>query len=109
MAVATHAGMGVHVIFATNLVDFAKSVLAIECSYSTTIFLTKAAILALYCRIFPTRSIVLWSYIIGTIVALYSISLIVVSLTACIPLKKWWDPLAEGWCMNTSIPFTTLA
>lgn len=109
IAVATSCGFGLHIIFASNLVGFAKSVLAIETSYSVAVILTKCSILSLYRRIFPVRSLIIWAYIIGVIVILYSAALIVVTFTACIPLHKLWNPLAPGWCMDTSPPFTTLA
>lgn len=109
IAVATSCGFGLHIIFASNLVGFAKSVLAIETSYSVAVILTKTSILCLYRRIFPLRGLTIWASIIGVVVILYSTALIVVTFTTCIPLHKLWNPFAKGWCMNTSVPFTTLA
>ena len=109
IAVAILCGFGVHIMFASNLVGFAKSVIAIETSYSVAVILTKLSILALYRRIFPFRAVTMWASVIGAVVVLYSVALVVVTFTTCIPLHKLWNPSANGSCMNTSIPFTVLA
>lgn len=109
IAVAVSCGFGAHIPFASNLVGFAKSVLAIETSYSIAVILTKLSILFLYRRIFPLRAVTFWACVVGSVVVVYSTALIVVTFTACIPLHKLWTPFAHGWCMNTSVPFTTLA
>ena len=109
VAVAASCGFGLHLPFASNLPGFAKSILSVETNYSVAIVLTKLSILALYRRIFPFTAVTICGIIIGIIVMLYNAALIVVAFTSCVPLKKRWDPSLPGWCMNTSIPFTTLA
>lgn len=60
----------------------------------------KLSMLALYTRIFSTRMLKNWSYVLMVIVACYGISFIVVFLTNCFPIDNLWNPQPGGWCHN---------
>lgn len=62
----------------------------------------KFSILFLYHRIFGVKRVYkFWIRTLGVIQILYTIVTSLVSLFECTPVSKYWDPLADGHCINT--------
>lgn len=59
--------------------------------YNITMLLTKMSILLLYRRVLTYQHARYAVYIIMTLVILSNLFIFAVTLTACIPLKAWWD------------------
>ncbi|KAL4798901.1 hypothetical protein BDV19DRAFT_356378 [Aspergillus venezuelensis] len=97
-----HYGMGLHAETqsAHNLVMIAKLLMTFECTYSVTIGLIKIAILLLYSRIFPTRSFLIATYILGGIAVAWSIAIVCVSIFQCTPIARTWNSALPGTCIN---------
>lgn len=103
MVYACGAGYHADYIFATNpatYISWAKSVVAIEVIYCTSVVFPKLSILAMYQRLFVIERI--HGYIIFTlmfIVAANGVAGDFTSLLSCRPLAIRWNPALEGECI----------
>ncbi|KAM7193455.1 hypothetical protein V8F33_007834 [Rhypophila sp. PSN 637] len=71
-----------------------------EYLYFTMVAVIKASILAMYYRIFPTRSMKWGVYILGATVALWWIAIILVTIFQCQPVHKAYKPfMPTGICL----------
>ena len=70
--------------------------------YSITIFFTKASILYLYHRTFPSQWVRIPVYITGLIILVWAVVCCVAGALICIPLEKIWNPTLPGSCFNIS-------
>lgn len=68
--------------------------------YTGCIVCIKLSILALYCRLFPTKLMKGAVYTVGMIVILWGFGVCLVGAFICIPVKKLWEPTVEGGCLN---------
>ncbi|KAJ3531156.1 hypothetical protein NM208_g9006 [Fusarium decemcellulare] len=101
-----YGGVGKHL--AVNLMKdpdiFRKSLLCLfiaEFTYGTVIFTIKAAILVMYCRIFPTRFMKLGACALGGLTLAWWLAVIFVSIFQCSPIRKAWLPfMEEGACLD---------
>lgn len=72
-----------------------------EYLYFTLVAVIKASILAMYYRIFPTRSMKLGVYVLGTTVILWWIAIILVTIFQCQPVYKAYKPFMQtGACLG---------
>jgi len=66
--------------------------------------LAKLSLLIFYYRVFSiNRTFLRLSYFIGTLQIMYCISWIFTSIWMCNPIKKTWEPLTPGSCLDLSI------
>ena len=95
-------GVGRHVEFVEEeepkqLTGWAQSILAFELIYFTSVALPKLGIICLYLRIFnwkgATRSV---AWVLFTLTAMTSISLVVAACFQCTPIAFWWDRTIPG-------------
>ncbi|KAK4214763.1 hypothetical protein QBC37DRAFT_439912 [Rhypophila decipiens] len=71
-----------------------------EYLYFTMVAVIKASILAMYYRIFPTRSMKWGVYILGATVALWWAAIILVTIFQCQPVHKAYKPfMPTGTCL----------
>ncbi|CAG8947426.1 unnamed protein product [Penicillium salamii] len=70
--------------------------------YTGCILFIKLSILALYRRLFPTKSMKAAVNITSLIVILWAACGILAGCFTCIPTEKAWYPMMEGGCMNLS-------
>ncbi|CAG8061293.1 unnamed protein product [Penicillium salamii] len=70
--------------------------------YTGCILFIKLSILALYRRLFPTKSMKAAVNITSLIVILWAACGILAGCFTCIPTEKAWHPMIEGGCMNLS-------
>ena len=68
--------------------------------YCIAIFIVKLSLLFLLDRIFPTRRFHYALWIIGSVIAAYTIVQIVCVGLLCIPFKALWDPTVPAHCIN---------
>ena len=62
--------------------------------------MVKCSVLAMYWRIFPTRFVKTGTICLGSLVLVWWLACIFVSIFQCKPIKKAWQPLLEGHCIN---------
>ncbi|KAH8748634.1 integral membrane protein [Diaporthe sp. PMI_573] len=95
-------GVGRHVEFVEEeepkqLTGWAQSILAFELIYFTSVALPKLGIICLYLRIFnwkgATRSV---AWVLFTLTAMTSVSLVVAACFQCTPIAFWWDRTIPG-------------
>lgn len=95
-------GVGRHVEFVEEeepkqLTGWAQSILAFELIYFTSVALPKLGIICLYLRIFnwkgATRTA---AWILFTLTAMTSVSLVVAACFQCAPIAFWWDRTIPG-------------
>lgn len=105
-------GVGRHVAFLeeTNraaFVGWAQCIFAFELVYFTSVALPKLAILALYLRVFNWRGgMRALAWVVATLVALTSASLVVAACFQCRPIAFWWDKtIAGGVCFDVQAFF----
>ncbi|KAK6610437.1 hypothetical protein H4I96_02035 [Botrytis cinerea] len=105
--IGLHFGLGRHTaaLSASEIISYAKSLIAFECLYVTCVCFTKLSLLLMYRRIFPVRSIKIGSIILGGLSVAWCISIIMVSVFQCIPMQKIWNPTLEGHCINLKASF----
>ncbi|ATZ48765.1 hypothetical protein BCIN_03g09320 [Botrytis cinerea B05.10] len=105
--IGLHFGLGRHTaaLSASEIISYAKSLIAFECLYVTCVCFTKLSLLLMYRRIFPVRSIKIGSLILGGLSVAWCISIIMVSVFQCIPMQKIWNPTLEGHCINLKASF----
>lgn len=101
-------GVGHHTsyILATDpatYVRWAKSAVAVEIIYCTSVVFPKLSILAMYLRIFPVKKVYRYNVLILMfIVAANGISGDLTSLLSCRPLATRWNPALRGDCINVT-------
>ncbi|PLB54022.1 hypothetical protein P170DRAFT_326887, partial [Aspergillus steynii IBT 23096] len=71
-----------------------------EPTYITAVAIIKLSVLLMYNRIFPVRSIRIGSYILGGITLAWLISVDLVAIFQCIPVKKAWNQQLPGTCID---------
>ncbi|KAJ5437191.1 hypothetical protein N7445_008076 [Penicillium cf. griseofulvum] len=105
--VVTNYGMGLRsqILPIENIAMIAKLLVVFECTYVTTIAITKISILLMYCRIFPTKEIRIASMILGGISFAWAIAIIFVSIFQCTPITRAWDTRILGTCINLKASF----
>lgn len=95
-------GVGRHVEFVEEehpkqLTGWAQSILAFELIYFTSVALPKLGIICLYLRIFnwkgATRNA---AWVLFTLTAMTSVSLVVAACFQCTPIAFWWDRTIPG-------------
>ena len=104
-----HSGLGLHIDQVVSAEGLAKSVLASQVFYSTSIPTIKISILCLYHRLFPSRNLRNVSIGIGSVVVLYSLVQVICMLTQCIPLSAIWDPDSAAFCWDINAVYITVA
>ena len=82
----------------------------IEIFYTVAAATIKFSTLLLYRRIFGSnRTLMVSCWVVAGIVASYSIAQICMSIFACTPVHKAWDPATPGTCLNTFVAATSPA
>lgn len=95
-------GVGRHIEFVEEnepalLAGWAKSILAFELVYFTSVALPKLGIICLYLRIFNWKGAMKTAaLVLFTLTAMLSVSLVVSACFQCIPLAYWWDRTIPG-------------
>ncbi|OJJ07854.1 hypothetical protein ASPVEDRAFT_47054 [Aspergillus versicolor CBS 583.65] len=104
---ATYYGMGRHMAAVMqegfNMVIYMKLLYAFEPLYITAVAIIKFSVLLMYNRIFPVRSILVGSYILGGITLAWLISVDLVAIFQCTPIKKAWLPQTPGTCIDLKV------
>ncbi|KAH9205858.1 hypothetical protein DL95DRAFT_489589 [Leptodontidium sp. 2 PMI_412] len=102
-----HYGAGKHmsIVPVSNIVAMAKGLIAFECTYVTTVTLTKCSLLLMYCRIFTVPSVKRFALLLGSISIAWCIAIIFVSCFQCTPLEKTWNPTLVGYCIDIRASF----
>ncbi|KAJ5772747.1 hypothetical protein N7457_007643 [Penicillium paradoxum] len=102
MLTSVHYGMGLHseILPPENTMMIAKLLVVFECFYVTTIAVTKASILLMYSRIFPTREIKIACIVLGSLSVAWAIAIILVSIFQCTPIARAWDVSIPGHCID---------
>ena len=80
-----------------------KSAVAIQALYPLAMAFIKISTLLLYLRIFPGRQFRLWLWSVGLFVAIYTGVQVLGSIFQCRPIRKAWDPLVEGQCIQVDL------
>ena len=82
----------------------------IEIFYTVAAAAIKFSTLLLYRRIFGSnRKLMVTCWVVAGIVTSYSIAQICMSVFACTPVHKAWDPATPGTCLNTFVAATSPA
>ena len=68
--------------------------------YAPTIAFTKLSILSLFWVAFPLRYMRISAIAIGSVIAAWCISCVIVGLVPCLPIHKAWHPELPGTCIN---------
>ncbi|KAF7155718.1 hypothetical protein CNMCM6106_006000 [Aspergillus hiratsukae] len=67
--------------------------------YNMSLKLTKASIVYLYLRLFPTAKFVLAARIILGIIVLYGLWTVISAVLNCLPVNSFWDISVQGRCI----------
>ncbi|KAL4923151.1 uncharacterized protein BDV17DRAFT_285636 [Aspergillus undulatus] len=67
--------------------------------YNMSLTLTKAAVVFLYLRIFPTPRFILAARIIMGIIIIYGLWTVVSAFVNCLPVNSFWDSEVKGKCI----------
>ncbi|KAL3465028.1 hypothetical protein BJX64DRAFT_285895 [Aspergillus heterothallicus] len=67
--------------------------------YNISLTLTKAAIVFLYLRIFPTRKFVLAARVVLVVIVIYGLWTVISAFLNCLPVNHFWDESVEGQCI----------
>lgn len=78
------------------ILNWAKSLIAVECIYCTAVVFPKLSILSFYLRIFTTKPYRITAYVLGGIITANGIAGVVTSLVSCMPLEARWNPSLPG-------------
>ncbi|KAJ0426098.1 hypothetical protein BJY00DRAFT_298228 [Aspergillus carlsbadensis] len=101
---STYHGMGRHMAAASqeglDVTLFFKLLYAFEPVYITAVAIIKFSVLLMYNRIFPVRYIRIGSYILGGITLAWLISVDLVAIFQCTPVRKAWNQPLPGHCIN---------
>ncbi|KAL8784407.1 MAG: hypothetical protein Q9195_009052 [Heterodermia aff. obscurata] len=91
-------------------VMYIKGFMLIEIFYTVAAAAIKFSTLLLYRRIFGcNRTLVVSCWVVAGVVSGYSIAQICMSIFACTPVHKTWDPATPGTCLNTFVAATSPA
>ncbi|KAK4229301.1 hypothetical protein QBC38DRAFT_472532 [Podospora fimiseda] len=71
-----------------------------ELIYPTVIALVKFSILAMYQRVFPTKTMKLGHIVLGGMTAAWYIAVVLVAIFQCKPVKKVFNPMLPGTCID---------
>lgn len=84
-----------------------KVILVIEITYGVSLVLIKTSIMALYWRLFGSKSSFRTAvYVVGSIIWAWGISVVLASFLLCTPLEFNWNPtLPGGKCANRNAAF----
>ncbi|KAI9782522.1 MAG: hypothetical protein M1816_001860 [Peltula sp. TS41687] len=88
-----------------KLVHVLKALYIIVPVYVLCVTAIKISILCLYRRLFPIQAFRRMSYVVDVLCVLWLIAAELASLLACIPARKFWDPLSSGRCLNFNTYF----
>jgi hypothetical protein len=80
------------------LSNLLQCLFAICLAYGIGSTLIKLAVLALYWRIFPTRTVQLGAYILGSAAIAWTIAIDLVTIFQCWPVSYQWDKTLNGTC-----------
>lgn len=80
--------------------DFPQMFWADQILYKFTINLTKLSILAFYLRVFSKTWFRITCWLTATIVSLYGIISILVTIFQCSPVNRVWNRSVEGTCID---------
>ncbi|KAE8375727.1 hypothetical protein BDV26DRAFT_294736 [Aspergillus bertholletiae] len=102
VAILLFNGLGSHItmIPQKNLEVYMKIGWSNPLVYTTCVAFIKLSILALYKRLFTAPSMILASNIVAGLVILWAVSVCVVGVLLCLPIKKFWDPTVPGSCLD---------
>lgn len=105
-------GVGRHVVFLEEnnpaaLTGWAQCIFAFELIYFTSVALPKMAIICLYLRMFNWHGgMRTLAWIVFTLVAMTSFSLVIAACFQCTPIAYWWDrTIAGGRCFDVQAFF----
>ncbi|KAK1985936.1 integral membrane protein [Colletotrichum cereale] len=111
-AVGIVGGVGRHVEFLEEfhpelLAGWAKSLLAFEVVYFTSVALPKMGIVCLYLRVFNWKGAMrTTAYVLLAMLAATSVSFIVTACFQCQPIAYWWDrTIPGGKCVDVQAFF----
>jgi hypothetical protein len=71
-----------------------------EILYLTGVNAYKISLLFLYYRIFPIKSVRMWSYLFGGLSTCWNIAGVFAAAFQCMPREKIWEPWVDGYCIN---------
>ncbi|KAM0541715.1 hypothetical protein ACHAPJ_013120 [Fusarium lateritium] len=89
--------------FSGGITSFLKSIVAIECAYGIACPLSKAAVLAMYYRIFSAATPLRYStWVIASMLGGWGISVVLVSIFSCNPVHGFWDQTIPSKCIDST-------
>ncbi|KAF4442532.1 integral membrane [Fusarium acutatum] len=106
--IAVHFGYGQDIAKVTaeypgGITNFLKVVIVIEVTYGIACPLSKIAVLAMYYRIFSaSRPLRYSTWIMVSMMAGWGISVVLVSIFACIPIRGYWDSSVPSKCIDSN-------
>jgi hypothetical protein len=65
----------------------------------------KISLLMMYRRIFLIRSIRIGVWVLGSIIVAWAISIITAEIFQCTPIRKAWEAIVSGKCINLRVFF----
>lgn len=84
-------------------ISWAKSAVAVEIIYCTSVVFPKLSILAMYRRLFPVKKVYRYSFwFLMFIITANGVSGVFASLFSCQPLAIRWNPAIVGHCINVT-------
>ena len=83
--------------------------MATEIFYCPAIATCKTSVLLLYRRIFPGRKFHTLLWIIGSVIAAYSIAVVLSIIFQCHPVSSLWDPQGTYTCIKFNVEFCVMA
>lgn len=73
--------------------------------YDMNLNLIKISLLLLYIRIFPVRWFTITSWTLIVFLIAFTVTLLGKDIFACVPVRKVWEPLIPGHCINSVITY----
>ncbi|KAF9885039.1 hypothetical protein FE257_000770 [Aspergillus nanangensis] len=67
--------------------------------YNMSLTLTKAAIVFLYLRLFPTAKFIVAARVILAVIILYGLWTVISAFLNCLPVNYFWDTSVDGHCI----------
>ncbi|KAL2866196.1 uncharacterized protein BJX67DRAFT_382013 [Aspergillus lucknowensis] len=68
--------------------------------YNLSLTLTKAAIVFLYLRLFPTRKFIIAARIVLVVIVIYGLWTVISAFLNCLPVQSFWDQSVPGHCIS---------
>ncbi|KAL9608396.1 MAG: hypothetical protein Q9167_006776 [Letrouitia subvulpina] len=84
----------------SQIISFQKHWYAVGILEPTIFAASKLSILLLYRRIFATLTFQAWTRVVGVFIALSFVGNLFADAFFCIPIRKNWEPEAQGHCGN---------